>query len=340
LLGLGSGQFVGRQRHRQIAIAIASTTLVLTALFLAQGTMRLIGAAALPLDPSVVEPASSAGAARASATRERKDPASILRRNIFDSELGDMTRVAATEPEVEPDGPVEDVDADGLPRCDGAVRLVGSMFNPSRPDWSFAAITGASGKALLYRAGMEVEGRTVLAINPSSVVMRPSSGSPCKLAMFDPSQPRTATAPTPAARATSRARDRDREEAPDQNDGTITTAEMESGITRNSDTSFTVARNLVDKLLENQAELMRTARIIPHEENGRTVGVKLYGIRRNSLLGRLGLQNGDMLRTINGYDMTSPDSALEAYARLRGADNLTVSLVRRGQATTIDYGIQ
>ena len=56
-----------------------------------------------------------------------------------------------------------------------------------------------------------------------------------------------------------------------------------------SDTNYTVTRGLVDRLLANQAELMRTARIIPHEEGGRTVGVKLYGIRRNSLLGRLGL---------------------------------------------------
>ena len=85
---------------------------------------------------------------------------------------------------------------------------------------------------------------------------------------------------------------------------------------------------------------MRTARIIPHEENGRTVGVKLYGIRRNSLLGRLGLQNGDMLRTINGYDMTSPDSALEAYSRLRGANNLSVNVVRRGNPMALEYNIQ
>ena len=85
---------------------------------------------------------------------------------------------------------------------------------------------------------------------------------------------------------------------------------------------------------------MRTARVIPHEQGGRTVGVKLYGIRRSSLLGRLGIQNGDMLRTINGYDMTAPDSALEAYARLRNADRITINLQRRGQDQTIDYQIR
>ena len=116
--------------------------------------------------------------------------------------------------------------------------------------------------------------------------------------------------------------------------------ELDRGITKVSERSYTIERGLVDRLLANQAALMRTARVIPHEEGGRVVGVKLYGIRRNSLLGRLGVQNGDMLRTINGYDMSSPDSALEAYARLRTADHLTLSVVRRGQPTTIDYNIR
>ncbi len=123
-------------------------------------------------------------------------------------------------------------------------------------------------------------------------------------------------------------------------EGSISSSDLETGITRNSDSNFTIQRGLVDQILQNQAELMRTARIIPHEENGRVVGVKMYGIRRNSLLGRLGVQNGDMLRTINGYDMSSPDSALEAYARLRTADHLTLSIVRRGSPATIDYNIQ
>jgi general secretion pathway protein C len=67
--------------------------------------------------------------------------------------------------------------------------------------------------------------------------------------------------------------------------------------------------------------------------------VKLYGIRRSSLLGKLGLQNGDMMRTINGFDMSSPDSALEAYTKLRSAGNLSIATVRRGAPVTMEYDI-
>jgi len=117
-------------------------------------------------------------------------------------------------------------------------------------------------------------------------------------------------------------------------------AELDSNITRVSDTQFRVNRSLLNSVLEDQGALMRTARVIPHQENGQTVGVKLYGIRRNSLLGRLGIQNGDMLRSVNGFNMTEPDEALRAYTRLRNSENLTVSLVRRGQPVNIEYAVQ
>ena len=122
--------------------------------------------------------------------------------------------------------------------------------------------------------------------------------------------------------------------------GGISEAELNQNINAVSETKFAVPRTFVDKILQNQGEIMRSARIVPHEENGQVVGVKLYGIRRNSLLGKLGLQNGDLLRTINGFEMSSPDTALEAYSRLRSASNLSVAVTRRGRPMNIDYDIQ
>ena len=117
-------------------------------------------------------------------------------------------------------------------------------------------------------------------------------------------------------------------------------AELDEGIEKISDTKFTIQRSIVDKVLANQGSLMKTARVIPHEEDGRVVGMRLYGVRRTSLLGRLGIRNGDMLRTINGFDMTSPDTALEAYTRLRTADKLTLAVKRQNNDMTIEYNIE
>jgi general secretion pathway protein C len=122
--------------------------------------------------------------------------------------------------------------------------------------------------------------------------------------------------------------------------GGISEAEMDQNIKAVSEGKYVVQKTFVDKILQNQAQLMSSARIVPHEENGQVVGVKMYGIRRNSLLGKLGMQNGDLLRTINGFEMSSPDTALEAYARLRSASNLSVAVVRRGQAMNLTYDVQ
>jgi general secretion pathway protein C len=336
---------VSPRKNRRVTIAIVLLTLALTALFVAQGMTGLIASTFLALDTTTpVAAARRSPGRRTAATVERKDPCPILERNIFDSETGDLCHITvATEETGEEEGEPEELDPNApLPHCEGSVRLVGALVNTHNREWSFAAITGASGKALLYREGMTIDGRLLVQIGSSNVVMRPETGSYCQLAMFDPESPEAGTA-RPTTRVSRTSMDDDEEdERPRRRgrEGAIPASDIESGITRNSDTNFTVSRGLVDQLLTNQAELMRTARIIPHEENGRTVGVKLYGIRRNSLLGRLGLQNGDMLRTINGYDMTSPDSALEAYSRLRGANNLSVNVVRRGNPMALEYNIQ
>ena len=61
---------------------------------------------------------------------------------------------------------------------------------------------------------------------------------------------------------------------------------------------------------------------------------------QETLLGMLGLENGDRLQAINGFEMASPEKALEAYARLRTADHLTVQVNRRGQNVNLDFNIK
>ena len=307
------------------------------AFFLAQGTTRVLAAELLAADAASAKPPPR-GTARAKPTFLRKrNPAIILRRNIFDSARGDLTAEPLPELPLGADGqPIAEWDpSQPPPKCVGKLRLVGSVVSPSDPEWSFAAIAGTNdGKTMLYREGSTVDGSRVVAVNSSSVVMAGSGGA-CQLLMFEEEELGTQT-PRPAAKpavAASQARK-------DARNAGLSDQELDEGISKISDTQFTIQRSLVDRALANQGSLMRTARVIPHEEDGRVVGVKLYGIRRNSLLGRLGIRNGDMLRTINGFDMTSPDSALEAYSRLRSADKLALAVKRQNKEMTIEYNIE
>ena len=319
-------------RQRRIVAAIVLSTLGLTGVLVSQGSTQLIAAGVLPLDPAALSPG-ALGAVRPTPPVD-VDALPILRRNIFDHETGRLDIVAPPEPELdETEGEEVVLDPNAPPpACDGSMRLVGAFVRMRSPDDSFAAITNATGESLLYQTGMSVDDREVIDIQHNRVILRPRAGNPCSLSMFA-EDPRIATvAPARAVAAAPSA-------ATNSPEG-LDPAELESGITQVSEREYSIDRGLVDRLLANQAALMRTARVIPHEEGGRVQGVKLYGIRRSSLLGRLGIQNGDMLRTINGYDMSAPDSALEAYARLRSADRITINLNRRGQDQTIDYQIR
>ena len=309
-------------------------TLALCAFFLAQGTTRVLAAELLAPNAVAAKPAGKRFTATQPRFLRKRDAATILRRNIFDSARGDLTAEPLPEIPLGEDGqPIDSWDPNRPPpKCAGKLRLVGSVVSPVAPDWSFAAIAGSSdGKTMLYREGSEVDGSRVVAVHSSSVVMSGSTGV-CQLLMFEEEE--TAAARAPLAQKPAAAKPADARSAG------LSAEELTDGIEKITDTKFNIQRGLVDKVLANQGSLMKSARVIPHEENGRVVGVKLYGIRRNSLLGRLGVRNGDMLRTINGFDMTSPDTALEAYSRLRSADKLTLAIKRQNKEITIDYNIE
>jgi general secretion pathway protein C len=109
------------------------------------------------------------------------------------------------------------------------------------------------------------------------------------------------------------------------------------GIMRLDENTFRVDRRVIDAVLEHQADLPRTPNIVPEFEKGRAVGLWLIGLRPDSLLGRLGLKDGDRVQSINGTAMSTPGDLLEAYARLSAANHLSVVLTRRGSRVRLEY---
>jgi general secretion pathway protein C len=116
--------------------------------------------------------------------------------------------------------------------------------------------------------------------------------------------------------------------------------ELGAGIHKISDTSYEVEQGEIDKVMANLSSLATQARIVPAFEGGKPVGFKLFSIRPNSLYSKIGIKNGDVITRINGYEITSPDKALEIYQKLTNAKNVTVDFKRRGAPQTIDYTIK
>ncbi len=254
----------------------------------------------------------------------------ILNRNPFDHETGPLKPPPVVAGEETASGPVDDSDPMTAPACDGVKIMV--IAASTDPEWSFAAMMGSGeAKSVLRRRGMTFGSKKVRFIGWDRVWFENGS-SLCQAELFrGPDAPPISAAPATSAAPTST--------TPTRGAPSIS-PDMAKGIVRVSATEFNIDRGVVDKILENQADLMRQARVVPEQENGKTVGVRMYGIRPDTLLGTLGMQNGDRLQSINGFEMSDPSKALEAYARLRTADKLSISLNRGGQPLNLDYNIK
>lgn len=121
--------------------------------------------------------------------------------------------------------------------------------------------------------------------------------------------------------------------------GFIAPAELDKGI-HCAQQKCTVARALARRILTESGIVVTSARIIPAFRDGKPIGVRLYAIRPNSALDRLGFQNGDTLLAINGLELSTPEKVLGAVTKLRSASSLTVSLERRTKPMTMQYVVQ
>jgi len=309
------------------------TTLALCAFFCAQGATALLAAKVLSAEPDAT-PAPSRRAVATTRTQRKRDPGIILKRNIFDSAQGDLSDV----PIESPDLPLEDLPAEDVETpCKGTMRLIGTVVLPGDLERSLAAIVGSDNKAGLHRGGAEVEGSRIRAIHSDGVVLQ-NTGVLCRLAMFEVEGPAKKPKLQPAIKQR-KALAKKRGPTADRNAG-LSEDEMAEGIQKVNDTNYNVSRSMLNKVLDNAGKIIGIAAIAPKMEGGQSTGMEIRGIRPGTLLTNLGIQNGDILESVNGQPLSNPDTALGAYTTLRTADKFNLSIRRGGRSMMINYSLQ
>ncbi len=335
---------VERLARRSFGFVVAAL-LGLAIYFQAAGAVELIAAKALVV-PSA---AATEGKARRTPRRLAIPKAAsangdaILSRNPFDSVTGPLDRTPLALEVPEPAKvPLDLTDPLSAPECaDVTVNIVSESLDP---EWSLAQLKGPGDtEAATRRVGDQMGKLKVAYIGFNSLKGSPavwllSDDVVCQALLRSEKAVANAETPPPPPAAAPPADDARRTRR-GASSAPAVPSEISDKIQKVSETEFNVDRSVIDNVLENQATLMRSARIVPEQKDGKTVGIRLFGIRQDTLLGTLGMQNGDRLEKINGFDMASPEKALEAYARLRTATSLTVQLTRRGKPLTIEYRI-
>jgi hypothetical protein len=110
------------------------------------------------------------------------------------------------------------------------------------------------------------------------------------------------------------------------------TQEVLRSIREISPTEHAITQRGLELFLENQPVLLRSARVVPEVVAGKPVGLRLFGVRPDGVLGRLGFDNGDRVDRVMGKPLATPEQALEAFGAMQGAKAIEIEIVRRGTA--------
>jgi general secretion pathway protein C len=112
-----------------------------------------------------------------------------------------------------------------------------------------------------------------------------------------------------------------------------------TGIRKLAENRYDLDKQVIEGALNNLNTLATQARLVPSFKNGVANGFKLFQIQPGSLYSAIGIENGDVITRINGYEVNSPDKALEVYQKLRESAHVTIELERGGQIVKKDYNI-
>ena len=248
----------------------------------------------------------------------------LARRNMFCSEC---------QPEAEtPSNEGELVDPDSVPLTSLPLELLATNLS-GRSQHSFATIRNTTSDSQgAYWTDQEIPAAgKVVRIGGTFVDFQNTSTQRLeRISLIEQNRggPRRPTPPAP------------RRPTPRRGQGDEMSEMLDAGIKKVSDNSYEIDRALVDKMLSNPMSVARGARIVPSVKDGKPNGFKLYAIRPSSVYSKIGLRNGDTISAINGFDLTTPDKALEVYTKVREASNLSVSVIRRGKPETMNYNIR
>jgi general secretion pathway protein C len=106
------------------------------------------------------------------------------------------------------------------------------------------------------------------------------------------------------------------------------------------DNRYRIPRETLDHSMGDLSQILTQIRAIPNIQNGKTNGFALSEIEPGSVFDEMGLEEGDVLRSVNGQPMNDPALAMQMMSSLRNANQITIQVLRDGHPTTLTYQIQ
>jgi len=103
---------------------------------------------------------------------------------------------------------------------------------------------------------------------------------------------------------------------------------------------FEVSRAEVQQTMENPAQFFSQMRALPHFVNGQTDGFSISQVAPGSVFEQLGLQNGDLLTSIDGQPVTNPMQAMGLIQAVKTASAIDLTVNRGGTPTSVHLDLR
>jgi type II secretion system protein C len=103
---------------------------------------------------------------------------------------------------------------------------------------------------------------------------------------------------------------------------------------------FEVSRNEVQQTMENPAQFFSQMRAMPHFVNGKTDGFSISQVQPGSVFDQLGLQNGDLLTSIDGQPVTNPMQAMALIQAVKTVSAIDLVVNRGGAPTSVHLDLR
>lgn len=101
-----------------------------------------------------------------------------------------------------------------------------------------------------------------------------------------------------------------------------------------------VAQDVLQSSISNLSQLMTEVRVRPYFRQGKPEGLIVSQIQADSVFEQLGLLNGDIISSVNGKQISSPEQAFQLYNSLKQGSEVSIAITRRGKKKMLTYEIR
>ncbi|MDQ2076664.1 type II secretion system protein GspC [Marinimicrobium sp. ABcell2] len=97
------------------------------------------------------------------------------------------------------------------------------------------------------------------------------------------------------------------------------------------------AQSAVDQVSRSLSDVVSMS---IHREGGQIVGYQIRPGRDSAMFESLGLESGDIVKAVNGTELTSPQRVMELYRNMGNATSASLLIERNGQEVTVDIDLE